>query len=118
MVEAAGIEPETNPEAESTKVGQNVSNLGQNRPQVGRGEGVAICPTCKGRTHPGQGGAKAGRGPSIAGAQRVDSAGNVDDELSVVAAAWPEVPPEGRRAILGAIRAFTTRGAKGLTHGT
>jgi hypothetical protein len=62
---------------------------------------------CKGRTGAGQNVSKAGRETSTTGEQRLNSAGEVGDGLAVVGAAWPAIPPEGRRAILGAVRAFT-----------
>ena len=48
----------------------------------------------------------------------MDSAGDVGDEFAMVAAAWAAIAPEGRRAIVGAVRAFTMPTPDGSPQGT
>jgi hypothetical protein len=105
-VEAAGIEPASRRKPGSAKVGQHVSKDGHDGPQVGQVEGVAVCPTCKSRTEAGQVRSKAGRGGSIAGAQRDEGASDAVVELAIVTNSWDGLPATVRRAIVGAVLAF------------
>ena len=105
MVEAAGIEPATCPELESTKETHG-PEAGHNGSQVGQPEGVVICPTCKGRTAVGQHGSKDGLERSIAGAQRAESADAPEDDLALTAKAWEDLPGSARRAVVTILRSL------------
>ena len=105
-MEAAGIEPASRRKPGGAEVGQNVSKDGHDGSQVGQLEGVAVCPTCKGRTGAGQSRPQAGRETSTTGAQRKEAVGALEADVGAVLDGWAQMPKAARRAIVLLLRAL------------